>query len=104
MKSCGTHSMSDYNLLFLLRFLNIQISLCQSIAMIITLLLRQSHSSLSITLTAQCLHIAFILHSKSTAIASTTLLYVSAMDEDIRCHYIRTVKVPCRWIASLYPL
>lgn len=62
MKPCEAHSMSDYNLLFLLRFLNIQISLCQSIAMIITLLLRQSHSSLSITLSAQCLHIAFILH------------------------------------------
>lgn len=62
MKSGETHSMSDYNLLFLLRFLNIQISLCQSIAMIITLFLRQSHPSLSITLTAQCLHIAFILH------------------------------------------
>lgn len=62
MKSCETHSMSDYNLLFLLRFLNIQISLYQNIAMIITLFLRQSHSSLSITLTAQCLHIAFILH------------------------------------------
>lgn len=104
MKSGETHSMSDYNLLFLLRFLNIQISLCQSIAMIITLFLRQSHSSLSITLTAQCINIAFILHGKSTAIASTTLHFVSAMDEDIRCHYIRTVKVPCRWIASLYPL
>lgn len=62
MKSCETHSMSDYNLLFLLRFFNIQTSLCQSIAMIITLILRQSHSSLSITLTAQGINIAFILH------------------------------------------